>query len=376
MVDFYGHRSRETFTYKRVRWSTFADRDEEVAEYTQFVDGGDIEYGAYTNLKVSGSFEFVGEAPDTTDLLRVYYRFTDEHGETSPDYALGTFIVGYTERQNRQGGGGLIQEGTVTASSLLKPLSDRLCGLPLTIPAGTDPVAYAEALAASLGLRVNCYRPTSYALAGPHTFEPNDSWLTVVNWCLTNNSTQYQAAYVDGYGVIQMQPYVPPTERTPSAVFRDDERSIMAPEVVEANDWQDAENTVRLYYEDELCAMWASAVNVSGARTSLDARGGRERTYFERLDECTSLDALKATALTRLMDRASEIERVTLTHAWLPLDTGDTVAIEYSGTAWTGSVQNMHVDLIPSVPCQTQIRRAVPASIDVEVDGAVLWSAE
>lgn len=373
MVDFYNHRRKERFTYRCVSWADFAEKDTELYTYTQFT-GGNIEYGAYSNLKVSGLFSYTGEQPESVNLLRVYYSFVDADGVQSEEYPLGTFIAVATDASNRPGRSGLVQSGTVTGYSMLKPLSDRLCGVPLTIPAGTDPIEYAADLARSLGLRVNVYHPATYSLQGPHTFEPDDSYLTVVNWCLTNNSTQYQAAYVDGYGVVQMQPYESPTDRTPSLVFANDDKSIMQPEIAESSEWQTAANVTRLYYEDETCAMWACAKNVSGSRTSIDARGGREITYYERVDECADLATLQALARTRLVDRASEIERVSIVHAWLPVNTGDTVQITYDSDTWTGTIQNMSITLAPSIQCQTQIRRAVPATIDVEITGDTLWS--
>ena len=370
MADYTTNRSAERFTYKRVSWSTW----DELEEYGN-ITGGNVSIGAYTTLKTSAQFSYAGEAPDTTDLIRVYYAFTDDYGERSEEHALGTFLVGYDTVGYSPGNGSLIQKGTVTGYSVLKVLQDRLCGLPLTIPAGTDPIAYATALITGAGLQVNVQADSAYSIANPHTFEASDNYLTVVNWCLTNCPTQYQAAFVDGYGVVQVQPYQEPTSRNPSWTFADDEHSIMQPAVSETNEWQTSANVVRLYYEDETCAMWASASNDSGSRTSLDRRGGRETTYFEQVDECASLSDLQALAVTRLKDRASEIERVNLAHAFVPLAAGDAVAVAYEDRTWTGTIQNMTIALAPSAQCTTQLRRFASAAIDVTVDGATIWTA-
>ena len=375
MVDWRGNRHGETFTFKRVRWSTFAETDEEIATYTQFT-GGSIEYGAYTALKCTGSFDYVGTPPDTVDLLRVYYSFTDDAGETAEPVALGTFFLGYDSATNTRAGDELLSQGSVTGYGTLKVLQDRLCGLPMTVPAGSDPVALAAQIVEGFGLRANYPKDTDYSLNAPHTFEAEDSYLTVCNWLLTNCSTQYQSLYVDGYGVVQIQPYEEPTARTPRQTFADDERSIMLSEVEEESDWQTAPNVVRLYFESDTCAMWACARNLSGGPASLDVRGGREVTYYEQIDEIDGLDALKALAVTRLKDKSGGVEHVTMTHAYVPLGAGDAAAVQYRDRGWRGNVQNMRLTLEPSVPTQTQLRRFVPAALSVEVTGGVLWQVE
>ena len=370
MAEYTSNRSAERFTYRRVSWATW----DEKSTYLN-ITGGNISYGAYTTLKVSAEFSYTGTAPDTTDLLRVYYSFTDASGQRSDEHALGTFLVGYDTVQNLPAGNALMQSGSVQGFSTLKVLQDRLCGLPLTIPAGTDPIAYAVSIINGCGLRANVQQDTAYSLSSPHTFEPDDNYLTVVNWCLTNCPTQYQAATVDGYGTVQVQPYQDPGARTPVWTFRDDEHSIMLPAISEENEWQTSTNVVRLYYESDTTAMWASASNDNGSRTSLNRRGGRETTYYEQVDEVADLADLQALAVSRLRDRSAEIERVSLVHAFVPIGSGDAIRIEYADRAWSGTVQNLTIALAPSAQCQTQIRRAVSAALDVTVAGAVLWTA-
>lgn len=374
MVDYYGNRHGEVFTFKRVSWAQFATRDAEVATYTQFT-GGSVEYGAFSALKVTGSFEYVGDMPDTTDLLRVYYSFADDAGEVSEPVPLGTFVLGFGGvKYTPAAAGQLLQKGTVSGYSTLKVLQDRLCGLPLTFPAGTDPVAKAVEIVQSMGLRVNAPASTSYSLASPHTFEADDSYLTVVNWLLTNCSTQYQAAFVDGYGVVQIQEYSEPGQRSPVATFRDDAHSIMLPEVEEETGWQSADNVVRLYYESDTEALWAVAKNKSGSRASLANRGNREQTFYEEVDEIADLAALEALASSRLKDRSAEIEHVSLTHAWLPLQPNDAVAVVYANMTWTGTVQSMRLKLAPSAQTKTQLRRTISAALEIETDGGTLWT--
>ena len=360
-------RTGERFIFRRVSWPGLT----EVGTYDQFT-GGSVDYGAYTALKASGSFDYRGDAPDTTDLIRVYYTFADEDGNTHND-CLGTFLVGYDTTRYSPDGTTLLAGGTVTGYSTLKVLSDRLLGLPMAVAAGTDPIAAAVSIIQGESLPCNYPAGTSYTLTASHTFEPSDSLLTVVNWLLSNCSTQFQAAWPDAMGTVQVQPYREPTTRTPVWTFADNEQSIMLPEVDASNEWMEAPNVVRLYFEDESVAMWASAKNKSGSRASLASRGGRETTYYEQVDEVADLSALTALAVTRLKDRSSEIERVSLTHAYVPLSAGDAVAVRYADRTWTGTVQSMHIDLSPAAQTTTQLRRFVSAALTIETDSGKLW---
>lgn len=372
MADYTTSRTNERFIFKRVRWAGFSTADAEIATYSQFT-GGSVSYGLYTALKQTGSFDYVGDAPDTTDLLRVYYQFTDAHGAVSEPHALGTFLVGADSVTNSPNGARLLKSGTVKGYSLLKVLQDRLCGLPYTIPAGTDPIAKAAEICEGLGLRVNYPKGNPYTLASPHTFDADDSMLEVVNWLLASNTPQYQGATVDGFGVVQLREYEEPNAKQPTATFRDDETSIMLPEVEEENDWQSSPNVARLYFESDTCAMWACAKALSGSRASLANRGGREITLYEQVDECASLADLQALAVSRVKDGSAEIERVSLSHAYTPIQTGDAVSVEYADMAWTGTVQNMEIALEPSAQTKTQLRKYISASLDIETDGGVLW---
>lgn len=79
--------------------------------------------------------------------------------------------------------------------------------------------------------------------------------------------------------------------------------------------------------------------------------------------------------MTRLKDRSAEIERVNLTHAFVPISTGDPIAVKYADRSWSGTVQNMTISLTPSAQTSTQLRRYVSAALTVEIDGGTLWTA-
>ena len=83
---------------------------------------------------------------------------------------------------------------------------------------------------------------------------------------------------------------------------------------------------------------------------------------------------MKAYARQRLVDQSAEIEKVTLTHAYLDgITPNDAIAIEYSDMTWRGNVTNMHVTLSPSTQCKTSLRRFVSNSLTITTTGGAVW---
>ena len=370
MIDLFGNRANETYSYRRVSWPGFT----EGADLGN-VTSGSVELSAFSDLKATCSFKFEGgQEPDTADLVRIYYSFdddTNEHGE----FCIGTFFIGYSDTSYRLDGDSLMASGTVNGWSVLKALQDVRLGYAYTVSAGTYAIAKAIQLIQGVGLPVNVANESSYQLANDHTFNPDDTLLTVVNWlCTTAN---YQAPYPDAYGTIQIQQYVDPSERATVATFQDDEQSIMYPDVSIENDWQEIPNVYKLYYATDTIAIHAEARNTTGSKASLDARGGRELSEVDSVSELSGADSaamaanLEAMAAKKLLNNSQEIERVELSHPYIPLVANDAVKVIYTDRTWSGNVQNMKISLEPSTECNTVIRRFVPSNITVQTSSAI-----
>jgi hypothetical protein len=265
--------------------------------------------------------------------------------------------------------------GTAEGYSVLKVLNDRKAGMPYTVAAGAYPVGDAVALMESVGLRVNQGDESDYQLTSDHTFEPDDSYLTIVNWLLT--AAGFAAVMPNAAGECEV--------RRPSAhgvrfAFDAGAYSIMYPSVQTENDWQSTPNVVRAYYEDDACAVYAVAKNMSGSKASLDNRGGRELTLYESVSELDGADAasklvnLVTFATQKLIDNSGEIERVTLSHPYVEIAPNDGITVKYGGIDWQGNVTNMRIDLAPSTKCETETRRLTTPTITVDAtEQGVLW---
>lgn len=372
MVDYYGNRHNERFTFRRVTWP----EQVEAEELPMFI-GGSVEKSAFSDLKESGSAEFdATERPDDHDLLRIIYSFDDDYGEHAEN-VIATMRMAFSAPDLE----GECVSGSVDLYGMLQVLSNKKYGMPFTVVKGTAAVDFSKELCEGLGLKVNA-SPSSYKTNSDHTFEDDASYLTIVNWLL--DAASFSSAYTDSYGIIQMQPYVDPTSRDVKFTFRDDDQSIMLPKVSVTNDWVDSPNVVKLYYETESESLWASATNNDPTSKASIASRQVENTLQETVTELSGdtteerLANLKEAAKKKLIDNSSEIEYVQLDHPWIPLETNDAVGVEYvrAGFDWAGSITDQSIDLSTQALTTMKARRYVRSSLVVEVDGGVLYSAE
>lgn len=367
-IDYFGNRSKEQFIFRRVSYPGFRELEDYESIY-----GGSIELSALSTLKVSGSLDFTGETvPNDHDMVRVYYRFQDDFLDTDTE-CLATMFFSVADPTYNEA----IVEGSMDCSSVLVLLQRKSYGLPYTIPAGTNAVAKAAEIVRSFGMSVSYADQSSYTLASDHTFDANENYLGIVNWLL--DAAGFSSAGVDAYGGVRLEKYQEPTERTVRYTFRDDSQSIMLPEVKTSNDYQDTPNVVRLRHTSQDVTVWAAAYNIDPESKASTVSRGYENTYEEEISElegstpAEKLANLKALALQRLVDKSSEIEKVEMTHCWLPINTNDAIGIDYrmADIEWKGAVTNAKIELAVSIPCQLSLRNFVRRNLKTSIEGGV-----
>ena len=356
---------REEFTFRRVTWPGFREAE----DYRMFT-GGSLSLSALSELRAQGSLDFAGDSlPDEHDLVRVYYNFTDEKGE-SGQFALGTFFLSVGDPTLN----GSEISGSVDLESVLRVAQKGMYGRYYTVKSGTNAVAKAVEIVESLGLKTN--KPaSSYTLAKDVVYEPDQCWMDIVNDLL--GMAGYASAWPDAYGTVQMAPYVEPTERDPSWLFDDGARSIMLPEVVVTDNTDDTVNAVRLVYQDEEESLWASAVNNDPNSEASIACKGYEVTYQETINELAGdtqaerLENLKAKARQMIMDKSAGVEHVKWKHPWLPLIPNDAVGIDYliASLNWRGAIVSQEIEIGDHCEVESDARRFVRSGFEITEDG-------
>lgn len=363
-MDWLGSRS-EQLIYRRVVWPTMQE-----AEDYACITGGSLELSALSDLRASGSLDFSGGiVPNTHDLVRVYYRFTDERGDTGT-FPLATMFCGASGPTYN----GRNVSGSLDLESVLRVPLGRSYGMPYTVKAGTNAVAKAMEIMESLGLATNNPK-SSYVLSRDHVFDSGDSYLTVANWLL--DAASYASCYPDAYGVVQMAPYVEPQERAEAWRFDDSRYSIMQPEVVLSDNAESICNACRLSYETDEESLWAATLNNDPNSPASIVNRGYEVTLTEQVSELAGetqearLANLKAQSKTRLIDNSAGIEYVEWAHPYVPISPNDSAAIDYSMARleWKGAVTNMQIDLAASMQCKTKARRFIRKGFETETVG-------
>lgn len=356
---------KESFVFRRVTWPGFAE-----AEDYQIFTGGSLSLSALSELRAQGTLDFAGDSlPNEHDLVRVYYQFEDEKGE-SGQFALGTFFLSVGDPTYE----GTEVSGSVDLESVLRVALNGMYGRYYTVKSGTNAVAKAVEIVESLGLRTN--KPAaSYTLARDVVYEPGQCWLDIVNDLL--GMAGYASAWPDAYGVVQMAPYVEPTARDASWVFADNERSIMLPEVVVTDNTEDTVNAVRLTYESEEESLWAAALNNDSNSEASIAAKGYEVTYTETVNELSGstkaarLSALKAKAETMLIDKSAGVEHLKLKHPWLPIIPNDAIEVDYltASLNWRGAIVSQEVEIGDHCEVESDARRFIRSGFKASTEG-------
>ncbi|MDO4290271.1 MAG: hypothetical protein Q4C41_03460 [Eggerthellaceae bacterium] len=369
MVDYYGNRHDERFIYKRVSFPAQVEGEE-----LQQICGGSLESSAFSDIRESGTLDFIGHSkPDDHDLVRIYYTFLDDDDQRAT-HALATMRMSNSEPVYN----GDMVSGSIKLSGLLQVLANKKYGRPFTVRRNTKAVAFAKQLCEGLGLRVNA-TASSYTTAADHTFKSEDSYLTICNWLM--EVAGYAGLDTDAYGVVQMHPYIEPTDRACAWTFRDGENCVFFPDVQVSNNWADTPNVVRLSHETDTVGLWAAAYNIDATSRASIVQRCEECTLYESVSELDGsnatqkLSALKSKANRKLIDNSGTIEYTTLEHAWVPVSRNTSVALEYAdaGLAKNGSISNQSISLMPSCPTKSKVRRFVHASLVTRIEGGILW---
>ena len=362
--------AHESYEYRRVKWPSL-----EEAETWWQITGGHLEFSALTDLKQEGQLEFEGtEVPNDRDLVRVYH----SHGGQEPQ-ALATLMFAVSQPVYD----GVTVRGTMECRSVLSVVASKRCGAPFVAREGEDAVALAASLVRSLGLKVNAPESSRPLPEGRTFTEDEADYLTIVNWLLSQAG--YSSAWVDASGEVQMTEYEEPSERTVLLTLRDDEDSIMLPELVRRSDYADTPNAVRLLYEsdDECLSAWALNVDPE-SRTSILSRGYEvtESDTVSGLEGESAEDrlaALTALAVKTLADSSLDVEYVDGACQYVPeLMPNNAVSVEYgeAGVKWTGCITDVRVQLDLGMQAEYSARRFVRTGLKVDSGGEILYVKE
>jgi hypothetical protein len=321
-------------------------------------DGGGIDYNDLAALKVTGSVPLIGPLDLGRDWLRIYAIIT--YRDKSDKTALGTFLASTPTLTltSKRGVTGALVRGSADLYSLLLVLEQTAFDTPYSVPAGTNAVARAKALVASVGLRVVADDSAS-VLSTPPVWEAGTSYLEAVNWLL--KYAGFDTAEVDGYGAVIMRRYSDPAMLSPVVTFADDADCIFADEVPYEFDIFSVPNKVIAVMSSQDATMTTTAINADPLNRYSTVARGRTVTHVETVSQIESQEALNALAQRVLQEKTSAVESVIVRHVWIPVLPGQGARLAYAraDTDFTGVISSMTVKLSKSMPCDTRVRKFV-----------------
>lgn len=346
----------------------------EAGVYDQLFTGGSIELSSESDLGASGSLDFSGKGlPDVRDMVRINYTMTDETGETQTA-TLGTFLMSVSEPEYNME----TLAGSCDLLSVLHIAESKQFGRVTVIQRGGYCVDRAKDLIESLGIVVSASDSTRM-LNRDMIFDADTTYLEAANELLA--AADFDKCKPDAFGGVIMEPKKMGA-LVPAYTFKDNNRSVLVPEVVVTETSNDAPNAVYMSYDSGDIYVWASATNNDPESAFSVPNKGYEVTHTEEVSDLESLtvkDALgelKGKAQSTLVEKSSNTEETTLKHPWLPLTTGDAIAIDYTaaGIEWTGQIKSMEMtfDETSHIETETKATKQTPADFRVTLAGGAI----
>lgn len=346
----------------------------EVGEYENVFTNGSIELSSESDLAVSGSLDFSGkEIPSTNDLVRIKYTMTDENGDTH-QAVLGTFLVEVTEPTYDMD----TISGECDLLSVLHIAASRKFKKTTILGRGGYCVERARELIESCGLRVSA--SDSYRMLNSNmVFEADTTYLEAANKLL--DAAGFDKCRPDVYGNVLMQPKATGALQ-PAWTFKDGDKSIMKSEVPISESATNAPNSYGVTYDGGTYTAWAIATNNDKeSALSIPCKGYEisdceDVSDIEAENSADAVTELKDLAQRRLVEKSGNVESVTLTHPWLPLDVGDAIRLEYKAANinWDGQIASMNLDFDATshIEVETKAIKQCPNDFVVSLKGGVL----
>lgn len=306
----------------------------ETARLAGFLDGGSIERNADIQVKEKGSVVHSGPLDFGADLVRVYLDASGMFTGWRASVPLGTFLAHVSSRDVE----GAVSTCKVELSGRLSELSQDQFERPVSIPAGSDPVAEAAGIARASGLDVVA-DASDYRLSSTWTFgldpQGGESKLDAVNDLL--EIAGFSSASTDPMGRVLMRRYVSPGDRKPVHDFIEGRNARFLRSMTDECDASGVANVVIAVFSDQESAVTGVAVDSDPTSPySTVAMGRRIVARYEYGDSATQ-ERADAKAAELLKTNQSVIRRVTFTHAYAPLSIGDVVSMDYA----TGGVREL-----------------------------------
>lgn len=310
------------------------------------VRGGSLSWSIFKAVPGSGSIELTRTPGTGIDWLNDRIRITHLDGDKRT--AMGVWLISMP---------GWDTDGPVTHTTIgLLDKTEALnspIGQWLTYPAGAVVTDQAVAIIRARGEMAISVAASPSTLRTAMTWEPQDTWLTVVNDLLA--TINYGSLWADMDGRLRVEPYVAPADRPIAATYGAAPDGLpMRPQWGDEADVYSLPTGVRIYVPgDETTPGLIGRADLPDSHPLSAASRGRELLLVEQGE---AVDQVTANALAaRRLDGALQVtRRVTVTHPVDATQVNDVVT--HGPLALNAAIVERSVALAPGAAAKDTIR--------------------
>lgn len=338
------------------RWEILLlDEADRVIRPLTTVVGGNLEVNANTRLKYSGSLT-LGDAAGI-DFMRHRVKIKYHPGiDGVPALDMAVMLLSSPERRHSARG----DRWEIGLLSKLVVVDEDCVEETYSLPAGANIIDEARALLLSVGGGHPKIQPSGLQLKTALTWDAGTSKLTIINALL--EAAGYWSLSVDGGGVFQLLPYVPPGGRPVAWRHRAGATSVHRDEWAYTRDLSSIPNRVVCVSQgtDTEPGLVGVAVNENPESPYAYAARGRWVTKVVDNVEAASQNVINALAQRALLDAMSPVGKLSVAHAIIPTVVNDVVEFEPAvGDRLRATVQKQSYDFAFDAQCHAQWREII-----------------
>ena len=281
----------------------------------------DIKRTARFTLTEDGNIDFL------SDRIKPWTKIKMPDGGFA-EFPMGVFLLTTPPRKANSVG---IITREVEAYDQTQILLDDKVDDRYTVPAGTNYIAAIKDILDSAGITGQNLTPTDKVLPTDRDWDPGTTKLQIINDLL--GAINYGSLYFDENGFAVAQPYVSPAIRASEYTYRDDDQSVMFPDVEQSLDLWNVPNKWVLSVSEADRAPLRSVYTNSNP-DSPTSTVGRGRTIMA---DPIAVDAVDQTTLDAMVARrayeASQVyEKVSFGTGIMPMHSNaDVLTLEFTG---------------------------------------------
>lgn len=289
---------------------------------------GHVGYNSLAQIKRTATFTLLDDAQINflSDRIKPYVLLRMPDGGWT-EWPLGVFVLSTPPRRADEAG---VVTREVEAYDLLQVLVDDKVEDRYTATAGTNYITVVKAVLDSAGITAQNLTATDKTLPTDRDWDPGTTKLQIINDLL--GAVNYRSLWFDENGVAVAQPYVSPAVRASEYVYKDDDESVIFPEVQQSLDLFAVPNKwVLVVSEADREPMRAVYTNANQDSPTSTVSRGRTIVDYREQEDAADQATLEARAQRIAFEASQVYEQVEFETAIMPMHSDmDCLTLEFT----------------------------------------------